>query len=212
MKKLLIGLALVSVLSSCGGSNESTDAAQTTTEAAEADNTETKAPKFEDEKGCSKYANLFEALPQLDTYKDLSFGNIDCIHMEGSSPFSTNLNVSYFNNDTRTNFELNIFEVSGQSAKEEMNNVNLAKASYNELTKVASSNTVNSGLTTFENASVNISQSADEKEVSKATYMATYKDKYSFWIDVEMTGKMDVSRVDALLKDYLEAINKDKLK
>ena len=87
----------------------------------------------------------------------------------------------------------------------------MAKASFKTLTKVPSSNTFKSNLTIFDNASVKISQSEDEKEFSNATYLGTYKDKYSIWINVGMLGKIDVAKVDILLKEYLEAFKMESL-
>ena len=211
MKKVIIATLLLTSFFSCKEKNENQDSAEIVTEQVEAENAEIKTPKFEDLNGCSKYKNLYNALPHIDTYKTLGFGEMECSEVEGSGAFSKNLNVNYFNNKTRTSIKVHLYEVSGESAKEELNNISMAKASFNELTKVPSSNTFKSSLTTFENASIKIFENESEKELSTATFLATYNDKYSLWIDVEMMGKIDVDKVDALIKEYLEAIKKDAL-
>ena len=211
MKKVIIVTLLMTTFFSCKEKNENTDSSEITNEQVETEKAENKSPKFEDVNGCSQYENLYEALPHLDTYKNLSFGSLECMEIKEKSAFSKNLKVTYFDNKSKTNIEVNIFEISGESVKEELNNVTMAKASFNTLTKVPSSNTFKSNLTIFENASVNISQSADEKEFSNATYLGTYKDKYSIWINVGMLGKIDLAKVDTLLKEYLEAFKMESL-
>lgn len=211
MKKIIIATLLITCFFSCKEKNENTDSSETITEHVETEKEENKSPKFEDINGCSQYSNLFEALPHLDSYKNLEFDALECMSLNEKSAFTTNLNVTYFDNKSKTNIKVNLFEVSGESAKEEVNNISMAKASFNTLAKIPSSNTFKSSLTIFENATVNIAQSADEKELSKATYLGTYKDKYSIWIDVEMPGKIDVLKIDLLLKEYLDAFKKESL-
>lgn len=209
MKKTAIIIAFGILLFSCGKNEEATESK---TETVEAETTEVKGSKFEDKYGCKQYANLYEALPHLDTYKNLECTELQCIDTNESSPFSTAMEISYFNNTTMTNMKVYLYEISGESAKEELNNITMAKASFNELTKLPGTFTYKSSLTTFDNASVRISQSEVETEKSTATYLGTWKDKYSIWINVEMPGKIDVAKVDALLKEYLEAFKKDELK
>lgn len=211
MKKLIIAIFLGTSFFSCKEKNENQDSVEIATEQVESKKTESKPLKFEDINGCSQYSNLYDALPHFDTYKNLEFGQMGCISIKEKSAFSTDINVTYFNNESKTNIKVHFYEVSDESAKEELNMVNMAKASYNTFTKVPSSNTFKSSLTIFDNASIKIDQSQDEKELSTATYLGTFKDKYSIWIDVEMQGKIEVAKVDLLLKEYLEAFKKEAL-
>ena len=200
MKKTLIIITFGTLLFSC---KENKDSSNTKIEQVETEKTVVKSRKFEDTKDCSQYTNLYNALPHLDTYKDLEFGEIDC--SKDGEGYSKALNVTYYNNNSKTSITNHLFETSGTDR------INTAKASFNTLTKIPSSNTFKSSLTIFENASVNISQSENEKEPSKATYLGTFKDKYSIWINIEMLGKIDVVKIDTFLKEYLEEYKKEEL-
>ena len=208
MKKVIIATLLFTSFFSC---KENKDTAEVETKQIETEKKESNSPKFRDTNGCSQYANLYEALPHIDTYKNLSFGELNCMEIKEKSTFSKDLNVNYFDNKTKTSIKIHIYEISGESKNEELNLVNMAKTSFNTYTKFAGQNVYKSKLNTFENASIKIFHNESEKELSTATFLATYKDKYSLWIDVEMLGKIDAPKVDELIKEYLEAIKKDAL-
>ena len=161
--------------------------------------------KFNDVNGCSQYTNLYEALPHLDTYKDMEFRVLECIHEEQSTTASwTSLNTSYADPKSKNQMEVTFYEIKGK-VSEERDVIQLAKTYYNEFTKMP--NFYKSGLTFFENASVNILESDTEDNYSKATYLCSYQDKYALLINLEMLGKMNLAKVDLFLKDYLLAIN-----
>jgi hypothetical protein len=209
MKKVIIATLLVTSFFSCKEKNENNDSTKIVTEQVETEKTETKSPKFEDVNDCSQYSNLYQALPHLDAYKNMNFGELECSSTKERNAFSISLKASY--SDKKTGFEVFLFEVSGESAKEELNNVNMAKASFNTLTKVPSSNTFKSSLSIFENASVKIDLAESTNESCSVVYLGTYKDKYSIWINIKMNGKIDVAKVDAFIKEYLEAIKMTEL-
>jgi hypothetical protein len=212
MKKVIfISILLLSVLA-CKEKSESRETTQKAAVQTDPAPDEILDRKFEDKDGCSYYANLFEAIPHLDTYKEMGFGKLECLINKETTGMPPNIKAQYYDKNTNDNVEIQLFEISGEFAKEELNNVNMAKTSYNEITKIAGANTFKSSLTVFDNASVKIENAKSTDEKSTAVYLATYKDKYSIWANIEMTGKIDLAKVEVFIKEYLEGINKEALK
>jgi hypothetical protein len=212
MKKIIIISFFLSTFFSCNKSTESAETSEVTTIQNEPEPEEILDRKFEDKAGCSYYANLYAALPHEDSYKNMNFGKMDCLINKEKTGMPPNIKVEYFDKKTNDNFELQIFEISGEFAKEELNNVNMAKTSYNEITKIAGANTYKSSIKAFDNASVKIEESNTSGEKSLAVYLATYKDKYAIWINIKLDGKIDLAKVDAFIKEYLEGFKFDELK
>jgi hypothetical protein len=212
MKKSIILILFLSSILACKSNKETTETTETQVTQAEPEPEEYIARKFEDTEGCSYYANIFEAIPHLDTYKEQGFGKVECLINKEKTGMPPNITVSYVDRKTNNNFKMQVTEISGEFAKEELNNLKLAKTSYNEVTKVAGSNTFKSSLTVFDNISAKIEESQTPGEKSSATYFGTFKDKYVFAITIEMDGKIDLATADKYIKEYLEGINKEALK
>jgi len=204
MKSKLVLLALLLSFFSCKEKKETTPTTIVETEEVETNETPSNTPKFEDVNGCRQYATLYNALPHLDSYKEMEFRGLECISEKQSDTASwSSLNVSYYDPKTENKIEINFYEINGD-VTEERDVIRMARASYTGLTKLP--NYYKSGLTIFENASVEIMSSNSDDNYSTANYMGTYKDKYAILIKIEMLGKIDLEKVDSFIKEYLLAI------
>jgi hypothetical protein len=212
MKKVFLAIMIVSGFFSCKEKNENNNSAEATTEQVE---TESKTPKFEDINGCSQYSNIYKALPQLDTYKNIDFNVIECQSTKEKSAFSVALTVEYADKKSKNNFEAAFFEVSGESAKEEMNEVNTAKAVLTMAEQLAKNPGaklfVKSNITILEYGTISIHDAPNDQETSNYVYTGVYKNKYVIKLSADTETKIDIVKFETFIKEYLESIKLNEL-
>lgn len=215
MKKAIIATLLIICFFSCKEKSENTDSNEIVKEQVETENTETKTPKFEDVNGCSQYSNIYKAIPKLDIYKNIDFFEIECQSTKEKSAFSVAVNVKYADKKSKNNFSATFFEINGESAKEELNVVNVAKATSETAVQLAKNPGeklfVKSNLTTLEFGSIEIHDAPNESETSNYIYSGVYKNKYVIKLGAESTKKMKVSEFEALIEEYLKLIKLNEL-
>lgn len=215
MKKVLIATFLISSFFSCKEKNETVPAGELKEEQVESKKTETKSPKFEDVNGCSQYSNIYKAIPKLDIYNNIDFFEIECQSTKEKSAFSVSVNVKYADQKSKNNFTATFFEVNGESAKEELNVTNVAKATSEMAVQLATNSGeklfAKSTLTTLEFGSVEIHDAPNESETSSYIYSGVYKNKYVIKLAVESTKKMKVPEFEGLIENYLKLIKLDEL-
>jgi hypothetical protein len=174
------------------------------------------APKFFDKNLCYRYASIYASLPKLDSYKGLNFHELDCQSTKERSAFSTALSVKYGTQGLRDSFNINIFEVSGESAKEELNQVNTAKAQLDLAIQLAKNPGpklfVPSNIKLLEYGSITVSDAPNEFELNSYSYTGVYKDKYVIVIESETVAKTDVKTFEAYIQEYLQSIKLEELK
>lgn len=215
MKKIIIITLLATSIFSCKGKENNSKSAELKVQQISTGKTVIKEPKFEDVNGCAQYSNLYKALPPLDSYKNIGFNVIECQSTQEKSPFTVAMNVKYADKKSKNNFEATIFEISNQSAKEEMNEVNSAKATF----KIAEQLALNPGpklfvksnLTILEYGTITIDDAPNANEMNHYVYTGVYKNKYVIKLYATTVGKTDVFKFEAFVKDYLQAIKLDNL-
>ncbi|WP_223170384.1 hypothetical protein [Maribacter aquimaris] len=205
MNKIIFTTCLLLSLFSCKEKTDTSTSNAYKNEDIETIDKQTATPKFSDPNGCSQYTTLYEALPHLDTYKNMEFRTMECMFQKQSETASwTSLNTSYFDPESKNKMVVNFYEINGDVTVER-DVINMVKTTYNEFTNMA--DFYKSSLTIFENASVNIMESNSEDEYSSATYLCSHKDKFALLIKIEMLGQMNLEKVDSFIKDYLQAIS-----
>lgn len=216
MKKLasyLVLMALVLTAVACSDNTADAEPAQETSE--ESKPAEVKAAKFADVNNCSQYANIYAAIPHLDSYQNIDFHELGCQSTELDNPFSTALDVDYGDKKSRNSFNVVIYEVKGKSAAQELNTVATTKAAYTLAEQLAQNPGpklfVKSNLTKLDYATVSIHDAPNDNELSNAIYTGAYKDTYAIRVELEMQGKIEQAQFEAYIADYLNAIKFDQL-
>ncbi|MDW5288308.1 hypothetical protein [Formosa sp. PL04] len=209
MKNLFIILVSIISIFSCKEEKSQNITTEFKTESIEIEDISPNTSKFEDVNGCSQYSNLYAALPHLDSYKNMSFLDLECMSEDQeNNAFWASLNTSYYDSKSENKIEVNLYEIRGKIS-EARDVLSMAKTIYKDFTPLQ--NYYKSSLTFFDNASVNIMESKTEDEFSKATYLGTYKDKYVILMNIEMLGQLNIDKVDVFIKEYLQAIVLNKL-
>ncbi len=215
MKKVIIATILITSFFSCKEKNENTDSSEISTEQVEIEKTANKSPKFEDVNGCSQYSNIYNSIPKLDIYKNIDFFEIECQSTKEKSAFSVAVDVKYADQKSKNNFSATFFEINGESAKEELNVVNVAKATAEMAVQLAKNSGekkfVKSNLTTLEYGSIEIHDAPNESETSSYIYSGVYKNKFVIKLSADSTKKMKVPEFEVLIEDYLKSIKLDEL-
>ena len=215
MKKVIIATILATSFFSCKEKNENNDSVQTATEQVETEKKESKTAKFEDVNGCSQYSNVFNAIPKLDSYKNIDFYEIECQSTKEKNAFSVALEVKYGDKKSKNTFFATFFEISGESAKEELNVVNTAKATATMADQLAKNPGeklfVKSNLNTLDFATIEIHDAPNDSEMSNYVYTGVYKNKYVIKLGADTSKKINVTEFESIIKEYLEAIKLNEL-
>jgi hypothetical protein len=192
MKNIPISFILATSIVACTPSAPA-DSANTDTEQKAA-----VAVAFVDENdSCKDVKYLFDALPKLETYQGYNLESVGC---------SGHMIVAQYKSPQFKNDEIKIFlhEETGENKQ----NFNMTKMPF-ELLGAAKVNGMDfSDLKTFENASMNIKNTAEYSDVA---YLGTYKTNYSFNASIRGQNLKSKQAVDAFIKAYLETIDLAKL-
>ena len=123
--------------------------------------------------------------------------------------------MKYADQKSKNNFSATFFEINGESAKEELNVVNVAKATAEMAVQLAKNSGekkfVKSNLTTLEYGSIEIHDAPNESETSSYIYSGVYKNKFVIKLSADSTKKMKVPEFEVLIEDYLKSIKLDEL-
>ena len=215
MKKVIIATLLVTSFFSCKEKNGNNDSVETATEQVETQKKESKTAKFDDTNGCSQYSNVYKAIPQLDSYKNIDFYEMECQSTKEKSAFSVALDVKYEDKKSKNTFSATFFEISGESVKEELNVVNTAKATVTMADQLAKNSGeklfVKSNLKTLDFATIEIHDAPNDSEMSSYVYTGVYKNKYVVKLCADTDKKIEVTEFESLIKEYLEAIKLNEL-
>jgi hypothetical protein len=170
---------------------------------------------FFDKNNCAQYKAIYAALPKIDSYKNIGFAELDCMSTQEKSAFSTSLSVKYGDNKSRNAFNATIFEVSGESAKEELNMVNVSKAGVKLAEQLSSTSGeklfVLTSIKTLDYGYLTMDHAPNELESSHYTYTGVYKDKYVIVLGIESEKKMEVEQFENYIQEYLQAIKLSEL-
>ena len=192
MKKIAISLILAANMVACTPSVPEENANTSTAEKAAV------AVAFVDKNDtCKDVKYLFDALPKLETYQGYNLESVGCFN---------HTIVAQYHSPKLKNDEIKIF--LHEEAGENKQNFNMAKMSF-ELLEASKVNGMDySDLKTFENATMNIKNTAEYSDVA---YLGTYKTNYSFNASIRGQNLKNKQAVDAFIKTYLEAIDLAKL-
>ncbi|WP_291400671.1 hypothetical protein [Daejeonella sp.] len=202
MKKILLALLISHSIISCKGQNK-TENQQTS--AAEKTNSATEGATFNDDSGCDKLSNLYEAIPHLGSYKDLVFWQVSCFENEDHKF----LEVVYGSRNSSEDLKIKFYDISGKKPTEN-NAISQGKANFSTINYPKEVfHCYPSKINRFDNATINLK--GIKSESNDVVYTATYKDKIMISALIRVKSIKDVNDVDNFMKEYLEKINLDKI-
>ena len=192
MKNIAISFILAANMVACTPSAPEGSADTSTEEKAAV------AVAFVDENDtCKDVKYLFDALPKLKTYQAYNLESVGCFN---------HTIVAQYQSPTLKNDEIKIF--LHEEAGENKQNFNMTKLSSEMLGASKVNGMDYSDLKTFENATMNIKNTAEYSDVA---YLGTYKTNYSFNASIRGQNLKNKQAVDAFIKTYLETIDLAKL-
>jgi hypothetical protein len=192
MKKITLFIVVVLSSISCKQNNSKLESETNKPE------TETGTKFLADGNSCKKPNYLFDAVPHLDKIGDYNFESVGCS--------GTTIVVKY-NHPTEKNYEFQTIIYYEATENKPMFNIATAGYGMTSVTKVNGCDS--SDLKIFDNAMMTIKNSPDYFDVS---YVATYKKDYTLMISIRGKDLPNKQKVDAFLKQYLQAFNLGVLK
>lgn len=202
MKKILLALLISLSIISCKGQNK---AENQKTSAAEKTSSSTVGAKFNDDSGCEKLSNLYEAIPHLGSYKDLVFWQVTCFEDEDHKF----LEVVYGSRNSSEDLKIKFYDISGKKPVEN-NAVAIGKANFSFINYPKEVfHCYPSKINHFDNATINLK--GIKSESNDVVYTATYKDKIMISALIRVKSIKNADDVDNFIKEYLDKINLEKI-